>query len=49
LLAAAPEDKVSRIASKFFSNMGDFARLYQLKFGEMPSETLRSTRKIESD
>jgi PAS domain S-box-containing protein len=49
LLAAAPEDKVSRIASKFFSNMGDFARLYQIKFGELPSETLRSTRKIESD
>lgn len=44
LLSAAPWENVTSIASRYFSNLGDFSRLYRDTFGELPSETLAKGR-----
>ncbi|WP_320200727.1 helix-turn-helix domain-containing protein (plasmid) [Agrobacterium sp. rho-13.3] len=46
LLAARPGASLSAIASIYFTNLGDFARYYRKRYGELPSETLfRAQRK----
>jgi AraC family ethanolamine operon transcriptional activator len=45
LLRATPDDKVSRIASRYgFWHMGQFALSYRRLFGEIPSRTLQRVR-----
>lgn len=42
LRAARPDETVAWVASQWgYVNMGEFARSYRLRFGELPSETLR--------
>lgn len=45
LLAAPQEARVSEIAYRYFSNLGDFSRRYRTKFGELPSNTALRRRK----
>ncbi len=45
LLLATGEDTVIMIASRYFTHMGNFARLYKMRYGEMPSETLVRQKK----
>lgn len=40
ILNAKPGVSLSTIASLYFSNLGDFARYYRKRYGELPSETL---------
>ncbi|WP_428029878.1 helix-turn-helix domain-containing protein [Ancylobacter sp.] len=41
ILAARPGASITAIASLYFTNLGDFARLYRVRYGELPSQTLR--------
>jgi transcriptional regulator GlxA family with amidase domain len=42
LLAADPRDRVINIAKRCgFTHLGRFSRLYQARYGELPSQTLR--------
>jgi AraC-like DNA-binding protein len=40
LLYPDSKTQVTQIAIHYFSNLGDFSRLYQHRFGELPSQTL---------
>jgi AraC-like DNA-binding protein len=45
LLAADPSEKVNQIAARLsYIHMGEFARSYRERFGELPSETLKRSR-----
>lgn len=45
LINRQPHDTVTSIAiAQGFTNLGNFARLYAARFGELPSETLNSNR-----
>ncbi|MQT14514.1 helix-turn-helix transcriptional regulator [Rhizobiales bacterium Sp-1] len=41
IIKAEPGATVTEIAGPYFNNMGEFARLYRARYGELPSETLR--------
>ncbi|TCT04273.1 AraC-like DNA-binding protein [Aquabacter spiritensis] len=40
LLSAQQGETVTSIAGLYFSNMGEFARMYKARYGELPSETI---------
>lgn len=44
ILASVGDRTLTEIATPYFANLGDFARLYRERFGETPSQTLRSVR-----
>ena len=41
ILAARPGATLTAIAGAYFTNLGDFSRLYQQRYGERPSHTLQ--------
>lgn len=41
ILAARPGATLTAIAGEYFTNMGDFSRLYRQRYGERPSQTLQ--------
>lgn len=44
ILSSLGDRTLTEIATPYFTNLGDFARLYRERFGETPSQTLRSVR-----
>lgn len=42
ILQARPGATLTAIAGDYFSNLGDFSRLYRARYGELPSQTLQN-------
>lgn len=42
ILAARQGTNLTRIAGEYFANLGEFARLYRQRYGELPSMTLKN-------
>lgn len=41
ILAARQGEKLTTIAGEYFANLGEFARMYKQRYGELPSVTLK--------
>ncbi|MBI1651381.1 AraC family transcriptional regulator [Hyphomicrobium sulfonivorans] len=41
ILEAPPGANLTMIAGEYFANLGEFARMYRRRYGELPSATLK--------